>query len=280
MEIRYGLNPKDIDKYSPQEIRDEVTFKNFFIADTIKCLFTHVDRAIMGGAYPQTKEVCLDEFIDAKTELGCEYPLAGREMACINIGDEGYVIVDGTRYEIGNTTALYIGKESKNVTFGSKNNDTPAKFYFYSTPAHTKYPTRIITKEQAVKLELGSTLDCNERVIHQYIQPATCESCQVLLGYTQLAPGSVWNSMPTHVHERRTETYMYFNMKETDRVVHLMGEPTNTRHLILENEELVISPAWSIHTGIGSGSYGFIWGMAGENRELGDAVSYKISDLQ
>ncbi|OOB78152.1 MAG: 5-dehydro-4-deoxy-D-glucuronate isomerase [Epulopiscium sp. Nuni2H_MBin001] len=279
MEIKYGLNPKDMKLYSTQEIKEEVTFKNFFIPDEIKYLYTHVDRALMGAIVPKTKELCLDDFINAKQDLGCEYPLAAREMGCINLGGDGYVLVDGNRYDIGNTTAIYIGKESKNVTFGSVNSENNAKFYFYSTPAHKQYPTKVITKEDAVRLELGSTLDCNERVILQYIQPATCDSCQVLLGYTQLAPGSVWNSMPTHVHERRTETYMYFNMKETDRVIHLMGEPDNTKHLIIENEELVISPAWSIHAGVGSGSYGFIWGMAGENRDLGDAVSYKISDL-
>lgn len=280
MEIRYGMNPKDVDRYTTKELREELVYDNFFIADEITYMFSHIDRALVGGAVPRTQELCLDDFINAKEDLGAEIPLENREVACINLGGEGYVVVDGEKYEVGYTTALYIGKDSEHVTFGTADYSNPAKFYFFSTSAHTKYETEIITKEMAVKIELGSIMECNERVIHQYIRPGVKDSCQVLLGYTQLKEGSVWNSMPAHTHERRTEAYMYFNMKETDRVVHLMGEPENTRHLIMENEQLVFSPAWSVHSGVGSSNYGFIWGMAGENRDLGDAVAYKINELK
>lgn len=280
MEIRYGLTPREINLLTNEEIRKELTFKNFFVNDAIKYIYTHVDRTIIGGAMPQSRALCFDDFIDAENDLGCEYPLESREMACINIGGEGYMVSDGKTYEIGNTTVIYVAKESKKLTFGSVKANNPAKFYFYITPAHKRYETKVITKEQAVKIELGSSLECNERIIYQFIQPKTVDSCQVMLGYTQLMAGSVWNSMPTHIHERRTETYMYFNMKEDNRVIHLMGEANNTKHLIIKNEEAVISPSWSIHAGVGSGSYGFIWGMAGDNRTLSDAQSYKISDLK
>ena len=280
MDIRYGLNPKEINSCTKEQIKEELTFKNFFSKDCIKYIYTHVDRALIGGALPMAKDVCFDDFIDSQADLGAEFPLEFREAACINIGGDGYVIVDNVRYEIGNTTAIYIGKGSRKMTFGSVSESNPAKFYFYSVPAHKKYVTKVITKEDGVKVELGSNLECNERIIHQFIQPDVADSCQVMLGYTQLQEGSVWNSMPTHTHERRTETYMYFNMKKDDRVIHLMGEAENTKHILVENEEIVISPSWSIHTGVGSGSYGFIWAMAGENRILSDAKSFKISDLQ
>lgn len=280
MEIRYGLNPKDVDNYTTKELREELVFENFFLPDEIKYMFSHIDRVVLGGCIPATKELCLDDFINAETDLGAEFILAGRELACINLADDGYVLVDGKRFDVSNTTAMYIGMGSKNVTFGSVSSDKPAKFYIYSTPAHTTYETKIITKEMAKKIELGNIEDCNERVIHQYIQPEVTDSCQVLLGYTQLAKGSVWNSMPTHTHERRSEAYMYFNMKEDDRVIHLMGEPENTRHLVMENEQVVFSPCWSIHSGVGSGSYGFIWGMAGENKILSDGKPIKINEIK
>lgn len=279
MDIRYGLNPTDVDNYNTEKLRNELVFDNFFVNNDIKYMFSHIDRVLLGGAIPATKELCFENFIDAKADLGSAYLLEGREIAIINLGDDGYVLADGVRYDISNTTALYIGKESQNITFGSISSSNPAKFYFYSTPAHKKYETRVITKEMAVKIELGSIIECNERVIHQYIRPGVCDSCQVLLGYTQLKEGSVWNSMPTHTHERRSEVYMYFNMNETDRVIHLMGEPDNTRHLIMSNEQAVFSPCWSIHSGVGSGSYGFIWGMAGENRDLSDGATVKINEI-
>lgn len=279
MEIRYSANPRDIDGYTTKQLREEFVYENFFHADKVTYMFSHIERVILGGVIPATGEVRFDDYIDAPADLGNDYLLAAREMAVINLAGDGYITVDGVRYDVGNTTVLYIGMGGKDVTFGSASYDAPAKFYFYSTPAHKNYPNKVVTKEMAVKLELGNTMDCNERVIHQYIRPDVCDSCQVLMGYTQLAAGSTWNSMPTHTHERRCEAYMYFNMKEDDRVIHLMGEPTNTRHLIIGNEQAVISPTWSIHTGVGSGSYGFIWGMAGENRNLGDAVAYKIADL-
>ncbi len=279
MEIRYSANPRDIDGYTTKQLREEFVYENFFHADKVTYMFSHIERVLLGGVIPATGEVRFDDFIDAPADLGNDYLLAAREMAVINLAGDGYITVDGVRYDVANTTVLYIGMGGKDVTFGSVNPDAPAKFYFYSTPAHKNYPNKVVTKEMAVKLELGNTMDCNERVIHQYIRPDVCDSCQVLMGYTQLAAGSTWNSMPTHTHERRCEAYMYFNMKEDDRVIHLMGEPTNTRHLIIGNEQAVISPTWSIHTGVGSGSYGFIWGMAGENRNLGDAVAYKIADL-
>lgn len=280
MEIRYGLNPRDVDNYSTAELREELVFDNFFLQDEIKYMFSHIDRVILGGCIPKTKELCLDDFINAAEDLGAEFPLAGRELACINLADDGYVLVDGKRFDVSNTTAMYIGMGSKNVTFGSVSADKPAKFYIYSTPAHTTYETKIITKEMAKKVELGNIKDCNERVIHQYIQPEVTDSCQLLLGYTQLAEGSVWNSMPTHTHERRSEAYMYFNMNEDDRVIHLMGEPKNSRHLIMQNEQVVFSPCWSIHSGVGSGCYGFIWGMAGENKTLSDGNPVKINEIQ
>lgn len=278
MEIRYSANPRDIVNYDTEELRNEFIFDNFFKADKIIAAFTFTDRVLLGGAVPTTTTLCFDDFISGK-DMGAETPMSGREMACINLGGDGYVISDDVRYDVGYTTAMYIGMNSQNITFGSVDSECPAKFYFFSTPAHCRYETKVITKEMAVRLDLGSAEECNQRTIHQYIQPAVTDSCQVLLGYTQLAPGSVWNSMPTHTHARRSEVYMYFNMKESDRVIHLMGEPTNTRHLIMGNEQAVFSPCWSVHAGVGSGQYGFIWGMAGENRTLSDADAYAIGDL-
>lgn len=269
-----------MDQYNTKKLREELVYENFFQKDEIHYMYTHIDRVILGGAVPATKELCFDDVIDAKQDLGTEYFLEGREIACINLGGDGYVIADGTRHDIGVTTAIYVGKESKNLTFGSVNPENAAKFYFYSTPASKKFETKVITKEMAIKIELGSLMDCNERVIHQYIRPDVCDSCQVLLGYTQLKEGSVWNSMPTHTHQRRSETYMYFNLGEEDRVIHLMGEPENSRHLVISNEQAVISPSWSIHSGVANRSYGFIWGMAGENRDLADASPVKINEIK
>lgn len=279
METRYGMNPKDVDHYTKKELWNEWVLDKLFVDDSITATLTHVDRSLIGGAVPTTKEVCFDDFIDAGEDLGVEYVLARREVGCMNIGGPGYVLIDGERYDVGNMTAIYIGRESKNVTFGSVSYDEPARFYYHSAPAHTKYPNRVITQDMAVRKTPGSMEESNQRVVLQYILPSVCDCCQLLMGWIQVQEGSVWSAMPTHTHERRTETYMYFNMTGRNRVIHLMGEPTNSFHLIMDNEQAVVAPAWSIHTGVGSSDFGFIFSMAGENQTFPDAKPVFVDQM-
>ncbi|MBS4535624.1 5-dehydro-4-deoxy-D-glucuronate isomerase [Clostridium sp. D2Q-14] len=276
LETRYANHPGDSKYYTTEELRQHYLIEELFIEDEVNLVYSHIDRIIAGGIMPVEKEVTLS----AGKELGVSYFFQRREAGIINIGGKGKVILDGKELILNNGDGLYIGKGSKDVVFESIDTDNPPKFYFNSSPAHKSYSSRIITLEQARKLELGEKENLNVRTINQYIHPEVCESCQLVMGMTILAPGSVWNTMPCHTHERRMEVYMYFNMDEDSRVFHLMGQPEETRHVVMANEQAIISPSWSIHSGVGTSNYTFIWGMCGENIEFDDMDHVAIKDLK
>ena len=239
-------------------------------------VYSHIDRIITAGLMPVFQELKLE----AGKELAADFFLQRREMGCINIGGKGIITVDGTEYEMEPRDGIYIGMGNKEVTFKSVNPDEPAKFYMSSCPAHKSYPIVKIDISKAKKVPCGSVEDCNKRVINQYIHPEVMQSCQLSMGLTQLKPGSNWNTMPCHTHDRRMEVYLYLDMSEDDVVFHMMGEPNETRHIIMHNEEAVISPSWSIHSGMGTKAYSFIWAMCGENQEFTDMDHIKTKDLR
>ena len=279
MELRTAASPRDVKTYDTTRLREEFLIQDVFIKDEIKTLYSHIDRIIVGSAVPVTKKLVLT----AGDEIRAEYFLQRREMGVINIGGKGKITVDGTVYELGYKDGIYIGMGSKDISFESDNAEEPAKFYFNSTPAHKTYPTVLITLDTIKpenKVELGSAEECNHRVINKYILPGQVESCQLVMGMTALKPGSVWNTMPCHTHDRRMEVYLYFELSENDVVFHYMGEPTETRHIVMRNEEAVISPSWSIHCASATKAYTFIWGMAGENQAFDDMDAVDMKDLR
>lgn len=276
LDIRYPSNNKDFKNYDTQRIRDEFYIGDLFQKDSIKLVYSHFDRIIAGSICPVDQDLKLE----ASKELGVDYFLQRRELGIINIGGPGVVFLDKKEYEMNNKDGLYVGMGIKDIVFKSKNPDNPSKFYINSAPAHKTYPTVKIDIKDIRLLEAGSTEDINKRKIHQYIHPNVCESCQLQMGLTMFEEGSVWNTMPTHTHDRRMEVYFYFDMKDDAMVFHLMGEPHETRHVVLRNEEAVISPSWSIHSGVGTGKYTFIWGMCGENINYTDMDHIANKDLR
>lgn len=266
LEIRYPTHPKDSKNYTTSELRQNYLVETIFIQDEANFVYTHNDRVITGGIMPINKEISLV----GDKQLGSEYFLERREMGIINIGEPGNVIVDGVVYTLYKNDALYVGRGVKDISFTSLDINNSAKFYINSTPAHKEYPTILIDKSKANRIDLGGLENSNKRTIFQYITPNICKSCQLVMGMTILDEGNMWNSMPAHTHDRRMEVYFYFNLKQENRVFHFMGEPEETRHLVLKNEQVVISPSWSIHSGVGTGNYSFIWGMAGENQDFND----------
>ena len=275
MELRTAASPKDVKHYTTDRLREEFLVQDLFVKNEVKMVYSHIDRIIIGAAVP-SKSLSLDE----GSELRAEYFLQRRELGVINIGGKGKVKVDGTEYVLEYKDGMYIGMGSKDIEFLSEDENNPAKFYFNSAPAHKTYPTVLIKPEDGVTVELGSLEEANHRVIRKYILPGQVESCQLVMGMTQLKPGSVWNTMPCHTHDRRMEVYLYFEVPENNFVMHYMGEPTETRHIVTRNEEIVISPSWSIHSGVGSKAYTFIWGMVGENQDFDDMDAVKMSDLR
>ena len=266
MRTRYANNPRDSKRYDTEELRENYLVEDIFKDDQIELVYSHVDRIIFGGIKPVYKELKLE----AGKEMGVDYFLERRELGIINIGGKAIVTIDGTEYELKEKDGLYVGKGNKEVSFKSVNPEEPAKLYINSVPAHKEYETVKIDIEKANPVRLGDNKTLNKRTIYQYVHPNVCESCQLLMGLTMLEPGNAWNTMPCHTHERRMEVYFYFDMDEDTRVFHLMGEPTETRHLVVKNEECVISPSWSIHSGVGTSNYTFIWGMCGENKTFDD----------
>lgn len=275
MELRTAASPKDVKHYTTDRLREEFLVQDLFVKNEVKMVYSHIDRIIIGAAVP-SKSLSLD----AGSELRAEYFLQRRELGVINIGGKGKVKVDGTEYVLEYKDGMYIGMGSKDIEFLSEDENNPAKFYFNSAPAHKTYPTVLIKPEDCVTVELGSLEEANHRVIRKYILPGQVESCQLVMGMTALKPGSVWNTMPCHTHDRRMEVYLYFEVPENNFVMHYMGEPTETRHIVTRNEEIVISPSWSIHSGVGSKAYTFIWGMVGENQDFDDMDAVKMSDLR
>jgi len=272
---RYASNPKAVKQYDTKQLRDEFLIDNLMEEGEIILTYSHYDRYIAGSAVP-TVPLKL-ETIDP---LKADYFLERREMGIINVGANGTIVVDGTSYELGFKDALYIGSGNKDVLFKSEDAKNPAKFYINSAPAHTSYPTKKVSLAEANKLELGSMETANHRTVNQMIIGGVVTTCQLQMGMTELRPGSVWNTMPAHVHDRRMEVYFYLDIPENQAVCHFMGEPQETRHLWMQNHQAVISPPWSIHSGSGTSNYSFIWGMAGENLDYGDMDVCKITDLR
>ena len=275
MEVRQASNAKDVKHYTTERLREEFHIANLFTKDNTRMVYSHIDRIITAGIMPVFATLKLE----AGKELAAEYFLERREMGCINIGGKGIITVDGVEYEMNPRDGMYIGMGNKEITFKSIDAENPAKFYVSSCPAHTTYPTVKIDIAKAKKVPCGSVEDCNKRVINQYIHPEVMKSCQLAMGLTQLEPGSNWNTMPSHTHDRRMEVYLYLDMDENDAVFHMMGEPQQTRHIIMHNEEAVISPSWSIHSGVGTKAYSFIWAMCGENQEFTDMDHIETKDL-
>ncbi len=275
MEVRNAANPKDVKNYDTGRLREEFLIEGLFVPGEIKLVYSQVDRMITGSVSPISPIA-----LEAGKELRAEYFLERREMGIINIGHKGTVTVDGTIYELDTQDGLYIGMGSKVVVFSSTDPKKPAKFYFNSAPAHMTYPTVKIEISKAEPAKMGSQTECNQRTIYKYIHPLGVKSCQLVMGMTILEQGSVWNSMPCHTHDRRMEVYLYFNMPEDAVMFHFMGEPNETRHIVMKNEEAVISPSWSIHTGCATTNYTFIWGMAGENQVFSDMDAVLMKDIK
>lgn len=276
LDIRYNNHPEDSKHYDTETLRSRYVIEQVFQENDLCLTYSHHDRIIAGGIMPITKEVNLP----VTKDLGTEFFLERRELGAINIGGKGYVILDGNRIEMVERDGLYIGAGVKSVVFGSVDPKSPAKYYVNSAPAHHAYPTVHIPFAKANPNHWGAPKTLNQRTIYQYVHPAVCQSCQLVMGMTILAEGSAWNTMPCHTHERRMEVYFYFNMAEDTRVFHFMGEAKETRHLVIKNEQAVISPSWSIHTGVGTSDYTFIWGMCGENITFSDMDFVKMSDLK
>ena len=251
MDLRCASNPKDVKHYTTERLREEFHISGLFTPDNSKMVYSHIDRIITAGFMPVKQELVLE----AGKELAADYFLQRREMGCINIGGKGIITVDGTDYEMNPRDGIYIGRGNKEITFKCVDEANPPKFYVSSCPAHKEYPTVKIDITKAKKVPCGSVEDCNKRVINQYIHPEVMQSCQLAMGLTMLDVGSNWNTMPCHTHDRRMEVYLYLDMGENDAVFHMMGEPDETRHIIMHNEEAVISPSWSIHTGVGTKNY-------------------------
>ena len=280
MDIRYSVNQRDFKRYTTEEIRSEFLIEKVFVPDDVTAVYSHVDRVVTLGAMPVKSALDIEKNIDCWKNFGVTYFLERRELGIINIGGDGTVTADGKEYAMANITALYLPMGTKKVTFTSKNANEPAKFYMCSYPAHKAYPAKLITKDDANKVPLGSQETSNKRTIYQFIHPKVLETCQLSMGCTMLDTGSVWNTMPAHTHERRMEVYLYFRIPKDNVVFHFMGEGQQTRHIVMQNEQAVISPSWSIHSGCGTSNYTFIWAMGGENREFDDMDNIAITDLR
>ena len=254
--------------------------EKLFLPGELTATYSHVDRIVVLGAMPVETSLGLGATLDCRKNFGVDYFLQRRELGIINIGGPGEVTADGKKFALGHLDTLYVSMGTREVTLSSENAGEPAKFYMCSTPAHKACPTNFISMEKAAKRHLGGRASSNERTINQLIHPDVLETCQLLMGCTILDEGSVWNTMPAHTHERRMEVYMYFKIPEDNVVFHYMGEPTETRHIILHNEQAVISPSWSIHAGSGTASYAFIWAMCGENQEFDDMDNLSVMDLR
>ncbi|MBB4346410.1 MULTISPECIES: 5-dehydro-4-deoxy-D-glucuronate isomerase [Rhizobiaceae] len=280
MDIRYSANQKDFKRYTTEETRAEFLIEKVFADDEIVATYSHVDRMVVFGCKPVNEAVPLDKGIDCMKNFGTNYVLERRELGIFNLGGEGSVEVDGEVYNLAFKDCLYVTKGHKSVVFKSKDKANPAKFYMISAPAHKVCKTTFLSIADAQKKPVGDNSTANKRVINQFIHPDVLETCQLSMGLTELDPGNVWNTMPAHTHERRSEIYYYFNIAENQAVFHMMGEGDQTRHILVQNDQAVISPSWSIHAGCGTANYTFIWAMCGENLTFDDMDHIAISDLR
>jgi 4-deoxy-L-threo-5-hexosulose-uronate ketol-isomerase len=272
----YGAGPGDIAGYDTDRLRAEFLVEGLFHPGELNFVYTHVDRMILGGACPTDAPLGFGD----GGEIGTENFLSAREMGIANLGGAGSVTVDGQEFRLANRDVLYAGRGGREIALASDDPNNPAWFYMNSVPAGADFPHRLITKGEAKPLELGEERRANKRTLRMYIHPQVAPSCLLLMGITDLAPGSIWNTMPPHLHERRMEAYLYFDLAAEDRVVHLMGRPEQTRHLMVANGDAVLSPAWSIHMGAGTGPYAFVWGMTGENQAYGDVDPVSVASLR
>jgi len=276
MKILYGAAPEDIKGYDTEKLRSAFLMTDLFVPDAASFTYTHVDRLLLGGAMPVSKSVTFG----SGTEIGTPYLLSAREMGIANLGGTGTVTVDGRSFTLENRDVLYLGRGAREITMASLSGKTPARFYMNSVPAGADISHRLIKKAESKAIDLGDRRRSNKRRLAMYIHPEVTPSCLLLMGITDLAEGSVWNTMPPHLHERRMEAYCYFDMAAEDRIIHLMGRPEETRHLIVADGDAVLSPAWSIHMGAGTGPYAFVWGMTGENQEYNDVAPVALAELK
>lgn len=275
MEERNIAHPRDVKLYDSERLREEFLVEGLFREDEIKTVYSYGDRMIIGGAFPKNS---LE--LAPIPELESQFFLERREMGIMNIGSPGVVSVDGVEYLLETRDGLYIGMGAQEVKFSSKDKENPSKFYFISTPAHHTYETTKISHQDVQPVELGSMEASNQRALYKYIHPDGVKSCQLVMGMTALKTGSVWNSMPPHTHSRRAEVYLYFDLPKEDIIFHFMGEGNETRHMVIKNEEGIISPYWSIHSGVGTRNYSFIWAMAGENQLFSDVNPIELTNLK
>ena len=280
MDIRYSANPQDVKRYTTEELRREFLIESLFRPGELTAVYSHVDRMVTMGCMPAGAAVSIEQGIDVWASFGTHFFLERREAGLFNLGGPGRVTVDGTVYPMGYKDCLYITRGAKEVLFSSDDPAAPAKFYIVSAPAHRSYETCLLRLADAAKRPCGDPALSNRRVINQFIHPDVLPTCQLSMGMTVLEPGSVWNTMPAHTHERRMEVYFYFELPEDQAVFHLMGQGQETRHLVLHNEQAVISPSWSIHAGAGTCSYTFIWAMGGENQAFDDMDDIPVSGLR
>lgn len=273
---RQVIGPEDAAKRNTQGLRDAFLIEGMFSIGTINMTYSHLDRMIVGGVVPHT----IPLVIDCVKETGTAHFLQRREAAILNVGGPGKIVVGGNAHTLGFQDALYVGMGSGALSFSSDDPSTPAYFYMLSAPAHRACPTALVTLDMAKKVKLGSAAEANSRTINQYVHPDICDSCQLLVGLTMFESGSVWNTMPAHVHDRRMEIYLYFGLSEDTRVFHFMGKPEETRHLVLKNLDAVLSPGWSIHSGVGTGRYSFVWAMAGDNMDFSDMDKVPMGSLK
>ena len=280
MDIRYSTGPNDVKRYTTEELRREFLIRDLYRPDTVQAVYSHVDRMVVLGIMPVKETLPIDKGIDVWANFGTEFFLERREAGVFNLGGPGFIEADGERFKLGFEDCLYITKGTKTVTFASQDPANPARFYLVSAPAHRVCKTTFLSFADANKRPCGAEETANKRVINQFIHPDVLETCQLSMGLTQLAPGSVWNTMPAHTHERRMEVYTYFNIPEGNVVFHMMGQGQETRHIVMQNFDAVISPSWSIHAGCGTSNYTFIWAMGGENQAFDDMDNLKPTDLR
>lgn len=277
MDVRYSTDPQGFQKMTTEELRKAYLIDHLFVPDEVPMTYSDIDRSITGSAVPVKGPLKL---LSTKKEMAAEFFCERREVGVINIGGEGAILVDGKEFTMALKDVLYIGRGSKEVSFTSKGSDNPAKFYFVSYPAHKEYPTTHAALADSEHAFLGSQKDANKRTLNRMIHAKGIQSCQLVMGLTELEEGSVWNTMPSHTHQRRSEVYMYFNVDPDAVVVHMMGQPSETRHIIVRNGQAVLNPSWSIHSGGGTRNYSFIWAMGGENQVFDDMDGVRMDGLR
>ncbi|PFG20642.1 5-dehydro-4-deoxy-D-glucuronate isomerase [Serinibacter salmoneus] len=276
MDQRYATSPDQIPGMDTAEMRRRYLVEDLFVADEVRATYTHHDRVVLAGIMPVAGEVPLVGFPEIRSEEFFDH----REAGIVNVGGPGAIEVDGTRYDLEHTGCLYVGRGASRVVASSAGPENPAKFYIVSAPAHTSYPTTAVAPGQGTVRELGDPLTSNRRTLNQYIHENGIRSCQVVMGVTTLHDGSMWNTMPAHTHDRRMEAYLYFDLPQDARIIHIFGRPQETRHLVMANEQAVISPSWSVHSGVGTSAYSFVWAMAGENQAFDDMDTFPVAEMR